>query len=128
LDLQKDVIEFTKNTLQDEDEDLGKKLLSECIENFSLKVDNQMSKLLVDWVAKIQLFSEDADKDSLSLMELQHLLDKTYETQKSFATYELALLEYTLVKTKQIMLEENVELVMDSYFMKYNSSTFEQLN
>jgi hypothetical protein len=126
-DLQKDIINFTNLTLREGDEDLGKTLLSEYIEKFSLKADNEMGKLLVDWVAKMQLFPEEADKDSLSLKGLQYLLEKTKNTRKSFATYELVLLEYLIVKTKQIVLEENVESSMDPYFMKYDSSTLEQI-
>jgi hypothetical protein len=126
-DLQKDIIEFTKQTLRNGNENLGKSLLSEFIEKFSLEADNEMGKLLVDWVSKIQLFPEDANKDSLSLMGLQYLLDKTYDTKKSFATYELAILEYTLIKTKQIVLEENVDSIMDPYFMEYDSNSFERI-
>ena len=126
-DLQKVIIEFTKQTLRNGNENLGKILLSEFVEKFSLKADNEMGKLLVDWVSKIQLFPEDANKDSLSLMGLQYLLDKTYDTKKSFATYEIAILEYTLIKTKQIVLEENIDSIMDPYFMKYDSNSFERI-
>ena len=55
-DLQKRIIEFTDKSLRDGDEELGKELLSNFIEKFSLKADNEMGDLLADWVAKIQLF------------------------------------------------------------------------
>src|SRR4051812_11242531 len=38
--------------LNDGNEDVGKKLLSECVNKFSLTVDNPMSEMLVKWVAK----------------------------------------------------------------------------
>ncbi|GBB83794.1 hypothetical protein RclHR1_10460008 [Rhizophagus clarus] len=135
-DLQNDVIEYTMKILREGDgkkfyeteelNELAKKLLSEFIEKFSLEVDNEMSKLLVDWVAKIQLFPEKADNDSLSLMGLQYLLDKTRNTENQFATYELTLVEYTLNKTKNIILEENVG-TKDPYDMNYDSKVLERI-
>ncbi|CAB4416353.1 unnamed protein product [Rhizophagus irregularis] len=138
-DLQNDIIEYTMKILREGDKtdetitygteelnELAKKLLSEFIEKFSLDVNNDMSKLLVDWVAKIQLFPDNADGDSLSLMGLQHLLNKTFETKDQFATYELTLFEYTLVKTKHIILEEKTGS-KKSYDMNYDSNVIERI-
>ncbi|RIA98906.1 hypothetical protein C1645_731263 [Glomus cerebriforme] len=126
-DLQNDIIEFVKNTLRNGDEELGKNLLSAYIEKFTLKADNIMGTILVDWVAKIQLFPEEADRDLLSLEGLQYLLMKTYNTVKSFATYELELFEYTFIKTKQIVLEEKIGSKKDPYNMNYDSNTLERI-
>jgi hypothetical protein len=138
-DLQNDIIEYTKKILGEGDEkmskpagmeelnELAKKLLSDFIEKFSLEVNNEISKILVDWVAKIQLFPDKADNDKLSLMGLQYLLTKTYETKDQFATYELTLFEYTLIKTKNIILEEKTGAKKDPYFMKYDSNVIERI-
>ncbi|RIA98905.1 hypothetical protein C1645_748416 [Glomus cerebriforme] len=129
-DLQDDIIEFTKKELRDGDEELGKKLLSEFIEKFSLQANNKMGTILVDWVAKMQLFPDNADNDSLSLMGLQYLLNKTYGVNgvnKPFATYEITLFEYTLIKTKQIILEEEIGSKKDPYYMNYDSDVIERI-
>jgi hypothetical protein len=60
-------------------------------------------------------------------MALQYLLNKTYETEKPFATYELALFEYTLIKTKHITLEEKIGSKKDPYDMNYESNVVERI-
>ncbi|RIA97409.1 hypothetical protein C1645_752444, partial [Glomus cerebriforme] len=86
-----------------------------------------MGTILLDWVAKTQLFPEEADRDLLSLEGLQYLLMKTYDTTKSFATYELKLFEYTFIKTKQDVLKEEIGSKKDPYNMNYDSKTFKQI-
>ncbi|CAG8745142.1 22546_t:CDS:2 [Rhizophagus irregularis] len=88
IDLQEHIIEFTiKLSLMNENEDVGKKLLSECVKKFSLEADNKMSRVLIYWVAKNKL--EKNEIDSLSLEGLRYLLEKTFDTQiPSFSTCE----------------------------------------
>ncbi|CAG8670613.1 7129_t:CDS:1 [Funneliformis caledonium] len=127
-DLKDEIIEFTKKLLEDGDEDLGKILLSDCIGKFSLKTDNFMTQLLVDWVSKIQLFPNDAEKDSLSLLGLEYLLAKTFDTEKSFATYELEIFEYCSNKSKQILSEgKKLDLKMGPYDFNYESSKIQKI-
>ncbi|PKC02194.1 hypothetical protein RhiirA5_504180 [Rhizophagus irregularis] len=97
IDLQEHIIEFTiKLSLMNENEDVGKKLLSECVKKFSLEADNKMSRVLIYWVAKNKL--EKNEIDSLSLEGLRYLLEKTFDTQIPFATPEFNIWEYSLIK------------------------------
>jgi hypothetical protein len=114
IDLQDHIIEFTiKKSLMNENEDIGKKLLSECVKKFSLEVDNKMSRVLVYWVAKNKL--EKSEIDSLSLEGLGYLLEKTFDTQIPFATPEFNIWEYSLMKAirKVIQNETLVEEILD---------------
>ncbi|PKK68137.1 hypothetical protein RhiirC2_551096 [Rhizophagus irregularis] len=96
IDLQDHIIKFTKSLING-NVDVGRKLLSEYVENFSLRAeDNEMSRILINWVAKNKL--EKSEIDSLSLEGLKYLLDKTFDTQIPFATPEFNIWEYTLVK------------------------------
>jgi hypothetical protein len=126
-ELQKIIIEFTEKTLRNGDEELGKDLLTSYIEKFSLEANNDMGNLLVNWVAKMQLFPHEADRDLLSLTALHYLLKKTINTDKSFGTYELQLFEYTLVKAKHAVLEEKIGSKKDPYDMKYDSNIIEKI-
>ncbi|RIA98953.1 hypothetical protein C1645_588186 [Glomus cerebriforme] len=74
----------------------GKRLLSECVNKFSFNVDNEISQILVDWVAKDKL--EKNDIDALSLEGLKYLLMKTINSKKPFATPEFEIWEYVLMK------------------------------
>ncbi|RIA98963.1 hypothetical protein C1645_731305 [Glomus cerebriforme] len=96
IDLLEYLIEFTKKSLTDGDANVGKNLLSKCVEKFSLKVDNEISKILIEWVAKNKL--EKTKIDSLSLEGLKYLLEKTLDAQTPFATPEFDIWQYTLVK------------------------------
>ncbi|GBB88631.1 hypothetical protein RclHR1_01520016 [Rhizophagus clarus] len=114
IDLQDHIIEFTiKKSLINENEDIGKKLLSDCVKKFSLEVDNKMSRVLVYWVAKNKL--EKSKIDSLSLEGLRYLLEKTSDTQIPFATSEFNIWEYSLVKAirEVIQNETLVKKIMD---------------
>ncbi|RIA98960.1 concanavalin A-like lectin/glucanase domain-containing protein [Glomus cerebriforme] len=112
IDLQDLIIGFIKKFLMVGD-DVGKKLLSECVEKFSLKVDNEISKILVDWVAKNKL--EKTKIDSLSLEGLRYLLEKTFKAQIPFATPEFDIWQYALKKvTRKIVQNESlVEKILD---------------
>src|SRR4051794_39558747 len=71
IDLQDLVVEFTTKTLMDKNVYVARKLLSECVKKFSLKVDHEMSRILVDRVAKNKLEVDKLD-DSLSLEGLRY--------------------------------------------------------
>ncbi|CAB4416430.1 unnamed protein product [Rhizophagus irregularis] len=77
----------------------GKKLLSECVKKFSLEVDNEMSRILVDWVAMNKL--KKGVNDSLSFEGLKYFLIKTFDTKKPFATPEIEIWEYILARAKK---------------------------
>ena len=85
-------MERTSKFLEDGNEDVGKKLLSECVDKFSsanVEDDNNfitMSQILVRWVAKDKLKKDEVD--SLSSEGLRYLLEKTYDTPIYFATPE----------------------------------------
>ena len=61
VELQKYIMCRTEMFLRDENEDAGKKLLSECVDKFSSMVDNDMSQVLVKWVAKDKLKKDEVD-------------------------------------------------------------------
>ncbi|GBB88628.1 hypothetical protein RclHR1_01520013 [Rhizophagus clarus] len=112
IDLQDHVIEFTKSLINEE-VDIGKKLLSECVKKFSLKVDNEMSQILVNCVSKNKL--EKSEIDSLSLEGLRYLLEKTFDTQIPFATPEFNIWEYSLIKAIKVVVKNEtlVEGILD---------------
>jgi hypothetical protein len=121
IDLQDHIIEFTKPLINEDAADIGKKLLSECVEKFSY-VDNEMSRILVQCVAKNKL--EKSKIDSLSLEGLRYLLEKTSYTQIPFATSEFNIWEYSLMKAirKVIQNETLVKGILDkSSFSECNS-------
>ncbi|RGB40937.1 hypothetical protein C1646_663427 [Rhizophagus diaphanus] len=100
IEFQSHIINQVMEFLKSENEDTGKKLLSECVNKFSLEeVDNEMSQILVDWVAMNKL--KKGVIDSLSLKGLKYFLMKTFDTQKSFATPEIEIWEYILTKAKK---------------------------
>src|SRR5207248_11292263 len=122
------IIEFTiKKSLMNENEDVGKKLLSECVKKFSLEVDNKMSRVLVYWVAKNKL--KKSEIDSLSLEGLKHLLEKTFDTQIPFATPEFNIWEYTLVKAirKVIQNETLIEKILNENSFSCNTRENEEV-
>jgi hypothetical protein len=89
--------------LKDGNINVAKKLLTECIEKFTLKVDNEMSRILVDWVAKNKL---EKDKNKLDPLGLGYHLEKTFGTQTPFATPEM---EYALIKaTRKVTQNETL--------------------
>jgi hypothetical protein len=113
IDLQDYIIKFTKSLING-NVDVGRKLLSKYVENFSLRAeDDEMSRILINWVAKNKL--EKNEIDSLSLEGLKYLLDKTFDTQIPFATPEFNLWEYALVKAirKVIQNEMIVEKILN---------------
>ncbi|GBB88629.1 hypothetical protein RclHR1_01520014 [Rhizophagus clarus] len=128
IDLQDHVIEFTKSLVNNKDVDIGKKLLSDCVEKFSLEVNNKMSNILVDWVAKNKL--EKNKIDSLSLEGLRYLLEKTFKTKTPFATPEFDIWEYSLtkaigkVKQKETLIKE---ILNKDSFPIHNSQSIEEL-
>ena len=122
IDLQDHIIEFTIKSLMDGNEDVGKKLLSECVEKFSLEVDNEMYQILVNMVAKNKL--EKNKIDSLSLEGLRYLLKNTINTKIPFATSEFNIWEYTLMKAarKVILNETLIEKILNkNSFSKCNN-------
>uniref|UniRef100_U9UTE2 Uncharacterized protein n=1 Tax=Rhizophagus irregularis (strain DAOM 181602 / DAOM 197198 / MUCL 43194) TaxID=747089 RepID=U9UTE2_RHIID len=102
--LQKHIIEYTKQILEYENDDTGKKLLSNFVNKYWFNNDNEISQVLIDWLAKISLVPDEAEKDSLSLMGLRYFLCKTYDTRKPFATFELDIFEYIIIKIVKIIL------------------------
>ncbi|CAB4417244.1 unnamed protein product [Rhizophagus irregularis] len=114
-ELQKDIIEFTKKILNDGDKDLGKQLLSQYVEIFTIKSYNGMSKLLIDFVAKFNL--NPLKDDSLSLLALKYLLSKTLDVKVPFATTEFELFKYTLIKIKRIIIKDYYLPNQDSAFI-----------
>ncbi|PKC75712.1 hypothetical protein RhiirA1_528565 [Rhizophagus irregularis] len=122
IDLQEHIIEFTiKLSLMNENEDVGKKLLSECVKKFSLEADNKMSRVLIYWVAKNKL--EKNEIDSLSLEGLRYLLEKTFDTQIPFATPEFNIWEYSLIKAIRKVIQN--ETLIDEILDKSSFSTCE---
>ncbi|RIA98958.1 concanavalin A-like lectin/glucanase domain-containing protein [Glomus cerebriforme] len=113
VDLQDLIIDFIKEFLMNKNVVIGKKLLSKCVEKFSLGRDNEVSKILVDWVAKNKL--EKNKIDSLSLEGLRYLLKKTFDAQIPFATPEFNIWEYALSKvTRKIIQDESlVETILE---------------
>ncbi|GBB88635.1 hypothetical protein RclHR1_01520020 [Rhizophagus clarus] len=100
IEFQSYIIDQVKEFLKSENEDTGKKLLSKCVDVFSLEeVDNEMSRILVDWIAMNKLKINEID--SLSLEGLKYFLMKTFNTEKPFATPEIELWDYILTKTKR---------------------------
>lgn len=99
LSLQKDIIDRTKILLK-KGKDNGKKLLTQYVNKFntSPKIDNRMSEILVDWVAKSSRLNE--HEIHLSLEGLKYLLMKTIDTEKPFATPEIEVWGYVLMKAK----------------------------
>jgi hypothetical protein len=108
IDLQDHIIEFTKKFSMNNNVDVGKKLLSECVKKFSIEVDNKMSQVLVNWIAKNKL--ENSEIDSLSLEGLRYLLEKTFDTKIPFATPEFNIWEYTLAKAIRKVIQ-NVAII-----------------
>ncbi|CAB4460615.1 hypothetical protein RhiirA5_425600 [Rhizophagus irregularis] len=99
IEFQSHIINQVMEFLKSENEDTGKKLLSECVNKFSPEeVDNEMSRILVDWVAMNRL--EKCVDDSLSCEGLKYFLIKTFDTQKPFATPEIEIWEYILARAK----------------------------
>ncbi|CAB5164202.1 hypothetical protein RhiirA5_504179 [Rhizophagus irregularis] len=128
IELQDHIIEFTKS-LVNGDVDIGRKLLSECVEKFTLKVDNKISHILVDWVAKNKL--EKDINDSLSLKGLRYLLEKTFNTKIPFATPEFNIWEYSLTKAiRKVMKKETLvkEILNKNSFSICNPQQIEELN
>ncbi|CAB4460236.1 hypothetical protein RhiirA1_530258 [Rhizophagus irregularis] len=103
--LQKHIIEYTKQILEYENDDTGKKLLSNFVNKYWFNNDNEISQVLIDWLAKIPLVPDEAEKDSLSLMGLRYFLCKTYDTRKPFATFELDIFEYIIIKIVKIIVK-----------------------
>src|SRR3954447_16875022 len=114
IDLQDLVVEFTTKTLMDGNAYVAKNLLSECVEKFSLKVDHEMSRILVDRVAKNKL-EVDKLEDPLSLEGLRYLLEKTFDSQIPFATSEINIWKYTLMKASRKVMqnETRVEKILN---------------
>ncbi|GES78614.1 hypothetical protein GLOIN_2v1546064 [Rhizophagus clarus] len=102
--LKKHIIEYTKQILEYENDDSGKKLLSNFVKKFAFNTDNEISQILIEWLAKISLTSDEAEKDSLTLIGLRYFLCKTYNTKKPFATFELDIFEYIVIKINKIIL------------------------
>ncbi|RIA98957.1 hypothetical protein C1645_866174 [Glomus cerebriforme] len=123
VDLQNRIIDFTKEFLMDGDDDVGKKLLSECVEKFSLKVDNEISKILVKWVAKNKL--ERSKIDSLSLEGLRYLLEKTFDAQIPFATPEFNIWEYALTKVTTNVIQNETFILNEESYSQCNSQEIE---
>ncbi len=99
IGLQKLIIDHTRKFLEDEHQNIGKILLSQCVEKFSLRADNKMSRILIDRVSREKLESyENDENDSLSLEGLRYLLMKTFDAQTPFATPEFSIWEYALKK------------------------------
>jgi hypothetical protein len=100
IEFQSYIISQVKKFLKDGNEDTGKKLLSKCVDKFSLEgVNNEMSRILVNWVAINKL--KNSENDSLSLEGLKYFLMKTLNTGKPFATPEIEIWEYILTKAKK---------------------------
>ncbi|GBB88630.1 hypothetical protein RclHR1_01520015 [Rhizophagus clarus] len=111
IDLQDHIIELMKRLSMNKDVNVGKKLLSECVKKFSIEVDNKMSQVLINWVAKNKL--ENCENDSLSLEGLRYLLEKTFDSQIPFATSEFNVWEYTFVKAIKEVIQNNKTLVKE---------------
>jgi hypothetical protein len=99
MEFQFHILGRTNALLRDGNEDVGKKLLSELVNKFSLRVDNEMSRILVNWVAKDKLKKNEID--SLSSEGLKYLLMNTFNTENHFATPEFEIWEYALMKAKR---------------------------
>jgi len=71
IKLQQHIIGLTKKFLKREQQNIGKKLLSQCVDKFSLTLlnDNEMSQILIDWMSKERLESYE---DSLSSERLKY--------------------------------------------------------
>ncbi|RIA98909.1 hypothetical protein C1645_748422, partial [Glomus cerebriforme] len=125
-ELQKDIIEFTNKILDGrEDKDLGKQLLSQYVEIFSIKSYNGMSKLLIDFVAKFKL--NPLQDDSLSLYGLRYLLSKTFEIQIPFATPEFELFKYTLNKVKRTIIKDYLPNKDSTFNMDYEPNIVKEI-
>ncbi|CAB4416351.1 unnamed protein product [Rhizophagus irregularis] len=122
--LQECIIEFIKQSLEERDEDLGKKLLSQFVEKFSTDADNEMAQVLVDLVAKIKLVPID---DSLSLFGLKYLLCKTFRVRKPFATTEFSIWEYAMNKVKRIVINTNSTMQNYPFNMDYEPNVIQEI-
>ncbi|GBB88636.1 hypothetical protein RclHR1_01520021 [Rhizophagus clarus] len=103
LSLRVEMCFVVTSFLKDGNEDTSKKLLSEFINKFSLITDDmdddEVLKTLVYWIAKDKLKKNEID--SLSIEGLRYLLMKTFDTKEPFATPEIEIWEYIIMKTKR---------------------------
>jgi hypothetical protein len=125
IELQKDIIEFTKKILNDGDKDLGKQLLSQYVEIYAIKTYNGMSKLLINFVSKFKL--NPLEVDSLSLLGLKYLLSKTLEVKVPFATTEFELFKYTLIKIKRMFIKDYLPNQDSVFNMDYDSNLVKEI-
>ncbi|CAB4387078.1 unnamed protein product [Rhizophagus irregularis] len=90
----------------------SKKLLSDFVNKFSLiendMVDDFLLLILVMFVATSKLKKN--ENDSLSLEGLRYLLMKTIDTKNSFATPEIEIWEYALMKAKREAMTHDQEV------------------
>ncbi|CAG8443972.1 4844_t:CDS:2 [Rhizophagus irregularis] len=101
--LQEKIVNFVKKSLKEHHQqcDLKEKgrilapvLLSKAVEKMSPLADNEMIKLIIEWISKTPL--ETIGFDNLSFQALQCLLSQTYSTQNPFVTSEYMVFQFRL--------------------------------
>ncbi|RGB40938.1 concanavalin A-like lectin/glucanase domain-containing protein [Rhizophagus diaphanus] len=102
LSFQSEMSDVVSSILKAGNEDTGKKLLSDFVNKFSLMendMDDLVLSILVKSVATNKLTKN--ENDSLSLEGLRYLLMKTIDTKNSFATPEIEIWKYALMRAKR---------------------------
>jgi hypothetical protein len=115
LSLALEMMSVVTSFLKAGNEDTGKKLLSELVDKINKfstmdDMDDFVLGMIVRWVAKDKLKKN--VNDSLSIEGLKYLLMKTFDdTKEAFATPEIEIWEYILMKAKkEAMMHDKQEL------------------
>ncbi|RIA91696.1 concanavalin A-like lectin/glucanase domain-containing protein [Glomus cerebriforme] len=115
--LQQKIVNFVKQSLKERHqcdtkengEILAPKLLSKAVEKMSPLADNDMIKLLIEWISKTSL--EVIGFDSLSFQALQCLLSQTYSSQGPFVTPEYTVFRYAVIQAANNISENAISII-----------------
>jgi hypothetical protein len=111
--LQQKIVNFVKQSLKehhcDKGEILAPILLSKAVEKMSPLADNEMIKLLIEWISKTPL--ENIGFDNLSFQALHCLLSQTHSTQNPFVTSEYMVFRYSVIQAANNISENAITVI-----------------
>ncbi|CAB5183132.1 hypothetical protein RhiirA1_423304 [Rhizophagus irregularis] len=137
--LQEKIVNFVKKSLKEHHQqcDLKEKgrilapvLLSKAVEKMSPLADNEMIKLIIEWISKTPL--ETIGFDNLSFQALQCLLSQTYSTQNPFVTSEYMVFRYSVIQAANNISENAISIIekllpnFDDLKKKNNNNNFNE--